>query len=193
MARRFGLTVDWGLSLFSRRERLMLRLAAALLLLDMLSAGTAQAQDYVNDGRQWAKTWAMHQIAVIQAAAGDVQGAKRTVSQISEEGEKGPSDVTAVWFCNGQPIYDHPPALFGCAGCNHRVVPVFVGGDRAANPVPNQVPPGLSANYLDSDPRHGAVVEFADERDTHGTRVTSRTYADGYAVIETPRADGKSR
>ena len=209
MAHCFRLTVHRGLSRFSRREQrrhgnrlfrrengtvpLTLRLAAALLLPALLSAGTVRAQDCVNDGRECARTWAMHRIAVIQAAAGDVQGAKRTVSQIDEDGEKGPSDVTAVWFCHGQPVYDHPPAPAGCAGCNHRAVPVFFGGDRAAERVPSQVPPGLSANYLDSDPRHGAVVEFADERDSHGTRITSRTYADGYAVIETPHAAGNSR
>jgi hypothetical protein len=166
----------------------MLRLAAALLLPALLSAGTVRAQDCINDGREWAKTWAMHRIAVIQAAAGDVQGAKRTVSQIDEDGEKGPSDVTGVWFCNGQPLYDHPPVPAGCAGCNHRAVPVVFGGDRAAERVPAQVPPGLPANYLDGDSRHGAVVEFADERDSHGIRITSRTYADGYAVIETPHS-----
>ena len=204
MAHRFSLTVHWGLSRFSRREQrrhgnrlfrrengtvpLMLRLAAALLLPAVLPAGTVRAQDCVNDGRECAKTWAMHRIAVIQAAAGDVQGAKRTVSQIDEDGEKGPSDVTAVWFCDGQPVYDHPPAPAGCAGCNHRAFPVFFGGERAAEHVPAQVPPGLPANYLDGDPRHGAVVEFADERDSQGTRITSRTYADGYAVIETPHA-----
>ena len=209
MAHRFGLTVHWGLSRFSRREQrhcgnrlfrrengtvpLMLRLAAALLLPAMLSAGTVRAQDYVDNGREWARTWAMHRIAVIQAAAGDVQGAKRTVTQIDEDGEKGPSDVTAVWFCQGQPVYDHPPAPAGCAGCNHRVVPAFFGGDWVADRVPSQVPPGLPANYLDGDPRHGAVVEFADERDSQGTRVTSRTYADGYAVIETPHPAGNSR
>ena len=176
---------SFGLASISHRI-LCCRLAAALLLPAMLAAGTVQAQDYVLDGREWAKTWAMHQIAVIQAAAGDVQGAKRTVSQISEDAEKGPSEVTAVWFCQGQPVYDHPPAPADCAGCNHRAIQIFSGGERATDPVPSQVPPGLPANYLDSDPRHGAVVEFADERDSHGTRVTSRTYADGHAVIETP-------
>ena len=55
--------------------------------------------------------------------------------------------------------------------------------DRAAS----QAPPGLPPEYLAADARHGAVVDFVDEYDSHGTRVTSRTYADGYVVIETPR------
>ena len=50
------------------------------------------------------------------------------------------------------------------------------------------LPADLPANYLDADQRHGAVVDFTDERDGYGTRVTSRKYADGYVVIETPRA-----
>ena len=56
--------------------------------------------------------------------------------------------------------------------------------------VPAAVPAGLPANYLAADPRHGAVIDFTDERDSGGTRMTSRKYADGYVVIETPRAEG---
>ena len=50
------------------------------------------------------------------------------------------------------------------------------------------MPQGLPANYLAADPHHGAVVDFRDEYDSYGTRVTSRRYADGYSVIETPHA-----
>ena len=95
---------------------------------------------------------------MIQAAAGDVQGAKRTVSQIDEEGAKGPSDVTAVWFCNGQPVYDYLPMSAGWSESNWRG---FFTRDRVADRVPSEVPPGLPSNYLAADPRHGAVVDFA--------------------------------
>jgi hypothetical protein len=50
------------------------------------------------------------------------------------------------------------------------------------------VPRGLPANYLAADSRHGAVVDFQDEYDSYGTRVTARRYADGYVVIETPHS-----
>ena len=146
----------------------------------MLFANAVQADDYIGEMREAARTWAMHRIAVIQAAAGDVQGAKRTASQIGRRWDQGPTKVTGVWFRCGQPVYDRPPyfapAYWQCLACKK----------PAARGVPAQVPPGLRANYLDPDPRHGAVVDFTDEYDSHGTRVTSRKYADGYVVIETP-------
>lgn len=165
--------------------------ASAILWPIVLLAGAAQAQDGTWEMREWAKTWAMHKIAVIQAAAGDVLGAKRTVSQIGDEGEGRASDVTAVWFCNGQPIYDHPP-VSACGGnCSTRTVWQSLNRERSADRVPSQVPPGLPSNYFAPDPRHGTLVDFADESDSRGTRVTARRYADGYAVIETPRLSGQ--
>ena len=166
-------------------------LAAAVLSLAILSADVVRAQDYVREGREAAQTWGMQWIAAIQAEAGDVQGAKRTLSQIDEDGEKGPSEVTVVWFCNGQPVYDHPPASVGYGGYNGQGNPSFFRFEPAANHVPLKVPDGLPSNYLAPDPRHGVLVDFADEYDSRGTRVTSRTYANGYTVIETPHPGGQ--
>jgi hypothetical protein len=135
-----------------------------------------------------ARSWAMHRIAVIQAEAGHFQAAKRTVSQIGDYCEKGPSEVTVVWFCDGMPVYDHPPAS------THQAFPwqtLRSASDyRVESSVPSDVPAGLPANYLAPDSRHGVVTDFSDERDAQGTRVTSRTYADGHVVIETPRSAG---
>ena len=178
-------------------------LAAAISWLAVLPAGAAQAQDWVWANRESAQTAAMHDIAVIQASIGDFQGAKRTVSQIGEEGEKMPAQVTVVSFCNGQPICCTSWASCGrqspMAGAPARLTPgwgavdahgtqYFLALDRAADRPPAKLPADLPASYLNPDPRHGPVVDFTDERDAYGTRVTSRKYADGYVVIETPRA-----
>jgi hypothetical protein len=220
---------------------------------------------YVAAGYESAKTWAMHKIAVIQAARGDVAGAKNTVAQIGYGGPAG--EVSGVWFINGQPVYDRPPAGFGCppvqgfwpcplrplydedgslvSGCclldNQLIVPCGAGCEplppspaidatvpaeqAVSNPDPHaaaapqpatarlvsaessgtdahvtgnfvvrapsskqaafKAATDLPANYLAADPLHGAVVDFSDERDSRGTRVTLRKYADGHAVIET--------
>jgi hypothetical protein len=181
-------------SVVVQRSGLLRRCLAAVILLPvMLSAGTVRAQDCTREMREAAQAWAMSKIAVIQAAAGDVQGAKRTVSQIDEEGEKGPSDVIAVWFCNGQPIYNHPPRYAGWIRYDRQENGHPFSRDWSVNHVPSTVPPGLPANYLASDPRHGALANFTDEYDSYGTRVTSRKYADGYVVIETPYADQPSQ
>jgi hypothetical protein len=173
-------------------------LAAALVLLTMLPAGTVRAQGWI-PGPYWipdtpeSAIWlGMHRIAVIQAAAGDVQGAKRTLSQIDEEGA-GPSEVTGVWFCNGQAIYDHPPGAIGCRLCGGQGNGHSFDRNWPADRVPSKVPMGLPANYLAPNPRYGVLVNFTDEYDSHGTRVTSRRFADGHIVVETPRADGNSR
>jgi hypothetical protein len=63
--------------------------------------------------------------------------------------------------------------------------------DRPGDHVPATCPPGLRPDYLDPDPHHGAVVDFCDDHDSRGTRVTSRKYADGYVVIETPQPGRK--
>jgi hypothetical protein len=166
----------------------------------VLPAGAAQAENWVWANREMAKTAAMHDIAVIQAQAGDFQGAKVTVSQIDDDGPKRTADVTIVQFCNGQPIYSCPapgigcvpptaaPATPGWGGRDPRGTQYFLTLDRAADHVPTKRPPDLPAGYLDPDPRHGPVVDFTDQRDSNGTRVTARRYADGYAVIETPQA-----
>ena len=156
------------------------------------SADAVWAQDFVRDDRQVARTWTLHRIAVIQAAGGDVQGAKNTIAEINDtDRPKRPSEVTSVWFCNGMAIYDHPPAFArrdcrDCAGTQYY-------RDRSPDYVPAKVPSGLPANYLAADPRHGAVVDFQDEYDSYGTRVTARRYADGYVVIETPRSAKNGR
>ena len=96
-----------------------------------------------------------------------------------------PSDVTGVWFCNGQAIYDHPPGFVGRFGYNREQDGVLLTRGQPANQVSFRVPPGLPPHWLAPDPRHGAVVGFTDEYDSHGTHVTARMYVDGYAVIET--------
>ena len=146
-----------------------------------------QAQDGTREMREAARTWTMSRIAEFQAAYGEFQGAKRTVAQIGE-GERGPSDVTTVWFCNGVPIYDHPPRCAGWGRSGGQEDGQPFSQEWPADHVPSTVPPGLPSNYLAPDPRHGAVADFTDEYDAHGTRVTSRRYADGYVVIETPHA-----
>ena len=145
-------------------------LAAVLTLWAMIPAGTGRAQDGIQQLHQEAKTWARHRIAVIQAASGDVLGAKKTVWEIDEDAENRPAEVTAVWFCNGQPIYDHSPMFTGECRCNCQQDPRFVARDRAAVPappasVPPAARPSLPSNYLAPDPRHGAIVGFTDEYD----------------------------
>jgi len=161
-----------------------------LSLLALLANGdvpSASSRDCARAERESAETWAMHIISVIQAEAGDIQGAKKTASQITEEdvGKKAPSEVTVVWVCNGCPIYDHLPGSMRYLASRQYEVFSF-NSPRTANPVPSKSPPGLPPNYLAADPRHGAVVDFDDSRDIHGKRVTSRRYADGSVVIETP-------
>jgi hypothetical protein len=181
-----------------RQSRLM---AAALACFAALPASAAQEGDWIRQNREMAQTSAMYQIAVIQAEAGDYQGAKVTVSQIGDDGEKAPAQVTVVSFCNGQAFYCPMPA----AGCGRAPMAVasaaftpgwggrdsngtqyFLAVDRPADRVPSRLSPDLPSNYLAVHPRHGAVVDFSDERDANGTRVTSRRYADGHVVIETP-------
>ncbi len=223
---------------------------------------------HVDNEEESAQTWAMHKIAVIQAASGDPLGAKNTAAEIGYQGAVG--EVSGVWFLNGQPVYDRPPAslcdqsapgfcfsplrpgytyegsmvpgfcllrnqlLVACpAGRGPRppyvapdlsvpAAPAALGRDarlpvgphpaaargprldssgrdaRAGrNPVHRdpslvrvafKLPADLPANYLAADPVHGGVVDFCDDRDRHGTRVTLRKYADGFAIIETPSA-----
>ena len=166
-------------------------LAIAVLLLAALPAGAAQAQDYARDIGETAKSWGMHVLSVMQAATGDVQQANKTLSQINETGKKSRSDVTAASFESSQSVSNQPRGLVrGDIGdlknphCSYR--------DRVADCVPAEAPSGLPSNYLAADPRHGSLVDFTDECDSRGTRVTSRTYADGHVVIETPHADASA-
>ena len=168
--------------------------AATLLLPAMLPADTVLSPDFMREGRDVVRAWTLNRIAVIQAARGDVDDAKNTVAQIDEpEVIRGAGDVTGVCFCNGLPLYDHPPAPAGWSQSDLRRSQVFLNRDRAPDRVPAAPPQGLPATYLAADPRHGAVVNFTDECDSYGTRVTSRRYADGYTVIETPRANKNGR
>jgi hypothetical protein len=180
-----------------------------LFMLAAMPAGVGQAQDWLTADQQAAKTWGMQAIAMIQAEAGDIQGAKHTLAQIDQNGPPGPCEVTVVSFENGIPFYKTPGDVVSFAARNpirqtisdvirgDRKSPgwggrdawgtqYFLAVDRPANCVPAQTPAGLPAGYLDADPRHGALIDFTDERDSRGTRVTSRKYADGYVMIETP-------
>jgi hypothetical protein len=166
-------------------------------MLVAMPCGIVQADDGIVAEQQSAKTWGMHRIAVIQAADGDVLGAKRTLSQIDDNGPKGPSQVTVVSFCNGLPVYktfddveqtmEKSP---GWGGYDVLGTQFFLAADRPIDQIPAELPAGLPKGYLDADPNHGPLVDFTDECDSHGTRVTSRTYADGYTMIETPRPGG---
>jgi hypothetical protein len=184
------------LSVLSRRCLILARsfhigsliCAAALLLPTVLQADGPDSRNFIRVDRAVARSWGLHRIAVIQAAQGDITGALNTIASIDDlDVVRGAGDVTGVCFCEGVPLYDHPPApgnanLFTGPGSQ-----VFSGRNPAPDRVPATVPPGLPANYLAADPRHGAVVNFSDERDSYGTRVTSRRYADGHIVIDTPR------
>ena len=101
--------------------------------------------DQVWESRDFAKTWGMHDIAVIQAEQNDAQGAKRTLSQIGDDGEKNPADVTAVWFCCGRPIYDHPP---GQSVRSWQYEPLCFARYRTADRAGSKTPPDLPSNYL---------------------------------------------
>ena len=60
-------------------------------------------------------------------------------------------------------------------------------GEGSSSRTGPKCPPDLRPDYLDPDPQHGAVVEFFEDYDSHGTRLTSRKYADGCVVIESLR------
>ncbi|MBN1394492.1 MAG: hypothetical protein JW959_05675 [Pirellulales bacterium] len=145
------------------------------------AVATARADDFAADAREAAQSWAFHRMAVIQAAQGDIQGAKRTAAQIDRRWDPGPTEVTVVWFRCGLPVYIR-------TSCIEPLKWERLNSEKpTADIVPDQVPPGLPADYLDADPRHGAVVDFSDEYDRRGTRVATRIYADGHVAIETPR------
>ena len=170
-----------------------------LFAMAVLPIGVARGQDLTPAEREKVKNWGMYEIAILQAQMGDFQAAKNTLSQIVDDGPKRPARVTAVWSDHGQPVYrelsagDAFPAIdqkspgWGKRDANGTLY--FLARDRAPDSVPTSVPAGLPANYLDADPNHGALVDFTDECDSHGTRVTARRYADGYAIIETPKSN----
>jgi hypothetical protein len=152
----------------------------------------APMQNCARENREFAETWAMHDIAVIQAERGDIQGAKHTASQITEENleNKAPSDVTVVSFREGCICSREYPGTERRLASRQYEVFSFDRGP-AADSVPSKSPPGLPQNYLAPDPRRGPVVDFFDSRDSQGKRITSRKYADGSIVIETPRENVK--
>ncbi|MEN6449170.1 MAG: hypothetical protein ABFC96_01640 [Thermoguttaceae bacterium] len=166
--------------------------------------GGVRSQDSPAAFRDAAKTWGMYQIAVMQAARGRSQDAKHTLWQIDQRPPSCPSEVTGVWFSCGVPIYNLPPSPLALyASAKRPSEPVcgtpasqMASSKQARRPAvavataTRLTPVGLPTGYLAADPRHGAVVEFSDDRDSRGTRITSRKYADGYVVIETPRAAG---
>jgi len=181
-------------------------LCAWIVLATVVPQASAQAPDWLRESREIAKIEARQHVAAIQAAQGDVMGAKMTIAQIDEDRESGPARVTAVRCFNGRAYYRELsddaalPDCLPCGYCGSFVAvegPIAVGylefrperSRRSAGPnrVPAQVPAGLPSNYLAPDPRHGPVVNFVDETDAFGTRVTSRTYADGHLAIDTPR------
>jgi hypothetical protein len=85
-------------------------LGVALFLSAVATTRHAAAEDWLHGDHEVAKTWAMHKIAVIQAESGDVRGAKQTVLEIGAPLNVVPVDVTSVWFVDGQPVYNQPPA-----------------------------------------------------------------------------------
>lgn len=173
-------------------------LIAGFSFLGLASAFAVETAPEVRAEREAAITWGMEEIAIRQAEDGDMQGAKQTLNQIRESGPKTPANVSAVWFNDGRPSYQVMPASFaasctaadlkspGWAKRDSSGTLYLLAHDRTPDQVPPQVPEGLPANYLDADPAHGAVVDFVDDSDSRGVRVTSRRYADGYSVIETP-------
>ncbi|MEN6458896.1 MAG: hypothetical protein ABFC63_08190 [Thermoguttaceae bacterium] len=155
--------------------------------LGMNLSGSIRAQQSAGTFRDAVQTWGLYRIAVSQAEAGGTQDAKRTLSQITQGPPLRPSEVTGVWFCCGRPM------MFSTAAPQAAGGPGIARAANRGNYVPTTVPKGLPANYLAADPRHGPVIDFTDERDARGTRITARTYRDGHVVIETPRADGLTR
>jgi hypothetical protein len=182
-------------SIVSRASVLLcLVIAAALVLPATASADDAASRQFMREGRDTVRAWTLQQIAAIQAAGGDFVAAQNTVARINDrDGNPGEADVTGVCFCNGVPLYDHPPLPSGWSRSDLRASQVFLADNRASDRIPAAVPQGLPPNYLATDPRHGQLVNFSDECDSYGTRVTSRRYADGYVVIDTPRASKKDR
>ncbi len=163
------------------------KLFAVVFTFASFSAGIVPANDAVRLDRESAKSWAMHRIAVLQAEAGEFQDAKHTVSQIDDTVPNSPADVTAVWFNNGEIVYHRLPA-FASNRDLRQELPRVIHVTQIPAHVPAEVPQGLPTDYLAPDPQHGDLVAFSDECDSQGTRVTSRTYADGLTVIETPHA-----
>jgi hypothetical protein len=162
---------------------------AALLLPTVLLAGDPDSRNFIRVDRAVARSWGLHQIALIQAAQGDITGALNTIASIDDaDVVHGAGEVTSMGFCTGMPLYDRSLAPGNRSVFSGPGSQVFSGRSRVPDHVPATVPPGLPANYLAADPRHGALVNFSDERDSYGTRVTSRRYADGYIVIDTPRS-----
>ncbi|NLF09120.1 MAG: hypothetical protein GX594_14260 [Pirellulaceae bacterium] len=158
-------------------------LLSFVITANVIASGSARAEDFADKTQQAAQTWALHRIAVIQAEYGDFQGAKRTATQIDRRWDPGPTQVTGVRFYCGHPCYFSLPGDVSPPRSWRRVE----SKRPTKTSVPSEVPPGLPADYLVPDQRHGAVVDFAEERDSRGTRVTTRVYADGHVVIETPR------
>ena len=138
-------------------SRLSLRyLPAGMLALVALLAGLALAVDpWTNElrrGRDQAATSALHDIAMLQAEHGNALEAKHTVAQITEPEVLGPARVTVVCFCEGRALYaDVPPPRRATDG-----MPYFLYPARSPDHVPHAVPPGLPADYLAVDARHGA-------------------------------------
>jgi hypothetical protein len=97
--------------IFSRSGMARWRFSCIIVgLLGMAATSSASAEDWLHGDKEVAQTWAMHKIAVIQAEAGDFNGAKQTVAQITEHIGSTPAVVTGVWFDEGRPVYNHPPA-----------------------------------------------------------------------------------
>jgi len=164
------------------------KLFAVVLTFATFSGSILRADDAVRMERESAKAWAMHRIAVLQAAAGEFQDAKRTVSQIDDTIPTTPADVTAVRFNNGEIIYCPLPVPVTANRETWQESPRLIRVAQVRTRIPAKVPEGLPSDYLAADPEHGILVAFTDECDSQGTRVTSRTYADGLTVIETPHA-----
>jgi hypothetical protein len=186
------------------------RSCLVLALLSALSPlQAASADDIVGEMREAAKIWGWQGIALIEAQNGKVRSALRIIDRIGNNAERCSPTVTVVSFCNGQPIYRvvadapardcpdfrgrHGNAVVGENGTGPFTASAtqyesVVDGNKNGTSSPSRPSPELPAEYFAPHPRHGELVDFAEQYDSHGTRVTSRKYADGHFIIETPHA-----
>lgn len=162
------------------------RLIIALALFGASISDTAQAKERAADATESAYGWSLPVLRVIESATGFVQQVNQTLvlanenvkqNQRVEDQEKTVpvAEPSALPLCEpGVIVVDWGDILY-----SYR--------DHDGHCVPAEVPKGLPANYLAPHPKYGALIDFLDEYDSFGTRVTSRTYANGHVIIETPR------
>jgi hypothetical protein len=154
-----------------RYSRYILPLFAIVVLFGRpVVAATVLPDDCTRATREAARTWGLNRIALIEAANGDVVGAKNTLSQVDDDDPPPPMDVTTVWFCNRMPSHEHRFPM----PCPNPVWQAFDNRGRQPAGIPDRAPFGLQSDYLAADPRHGQVIDFTYEYDPNGMRMTSR-------------------